>query len=59
MAAVTHQLTFLLRRIIYSAIVLFMLQAPIVGTYLLCSICVGVIAFVAVEQQWEDPLIVR
>ena len=59
MAAVTHPLIFLVRRIIYSAIVLFMFHLPIVGTYLLCTICVGVIAFVIVEQQWEDHLIAR
>ena len=59
MAAVTHPLIFLLRRIIYAAIVLFMVHLPLVGTYLLCSICVAVVAFVILEQQWEDLLIAR
>ena len=59
MAAVTHPLIFLLRRVIYAAIVVFMTSLPLVGSYLLCSICVIVIAFVLVEQQWEDLLIAK
>ena len=57
MAAITHPLIFLVRRVIYAAIVLFMINTPIVGIALLAFICVGVIAFVIVEQQWEDTLI--
>lgn len=58
-AAVVHPLMFLVRRIIYAAIVLFLLQIPSVAAYLLCWICVGVVAYVIVEQPWEESLIAR
>lgn len=56
-AAVIHPLTFMLRRIVYAAIAIFMLQLPIIGTYILCLICIAVLAYTFIEQQWEDSLI--
>ena len=54
-----HPLVFLIRRIVYAAIVIFCLSVPIVGAYLLCWICVASIGYVIIEQQWEDSLISR
>ena len=56
-AAVVHPLIFLLRRIVYSAIVLFMIKLPMIGAYLLAMVCVGMLAYIIVEKQWEDSII--
>ena len=56
-AALVHPLVFLLRRIVYSSIVLFMTQLPMLGAYLLALICLAMLAFIIVERQWEDSLI--
>ena len=56
-AAVVHPLIFLIRRILYSAIVLFMIQLSMIGAYILALVCLGMIAFIMVEKQWEDSLI--
>ena len=56
-AAVVHPLIFLIRRIVYSAIVLFMIKLSMIGAYILALICLGMIAFIIVEKQWEDSLI--
>jgi len=56
-AAVVHPLLFLIRRLIYAAIAIFCLSVPIVGVYILSFICVAMISYVLVEQQWEDSLI--
>ena len=58
-AAIVHPLVFLLRRIIYSAIALFCLTVPVVGAFILSFICVLMITYILVEQQWEDSLIAR
>lgn len=58
-AAVVHPLVFLVRRIVYAAIVLFLLQIPSVAAYLLLWICVGMVAYVIIEQQWEESIIAR
>lgn len=56
-AATIHPLIFLARRIAYAAIVLFLLQLPIMTAYVLCWICLGMLAYTLIEQQWEDSLI--
>lgn len=56
-AAVMHPLIFLLRRIFYTSIVLFMINLPIIGAYILCVICLGMLAFIIVEKQWEESVI--
>jgi len=58
-AAIVYPLTFLIHRIVYSAIVLFMAGLPMIGAYLMSIICILTIAYVIVEQQWEDSLIGR
>ena len=58
-AAIVHPLMFLLRRIVYSAIALFCLSVPIVGAFILSWICVLMLCYIIVEQQWEDSLIAR
>jgi hypothetical protein len=49
-AAIVYPLVFLIRRIIYSALVVFLAELPVVGAYILCIICVMMIAYVIVEQ---------
>ena len=49
-AALVHPLVFLLRRIVYSSIVLFMIQLPLMGAYMLALICLGMLAFIIVER---------
>jgi len=56
-AAVMHPLMFLLRRIVYSAIVIYFVGLPCIAVYILCAVCLGMIAYVIVEKQWEDSLI--
>jgi len=58
-AAVVYPVIFLIRRIVYAAIVLFLVHIPSVAAYLLCWICVGMIGYILVEQQWEESLISR
>lgn len=56
-AAVMHPLMFLLRRILYSAIVIYFVSLPIVAVYVLIVACLIMLAYVIVEKQWEDSLI--
>ena len=58
-AAIVYPLVFLIRRIIYSTLVIFLAELPIVGAYILCTICLMMIAYVIVEKQWEDSLIAK
>ena len=58
-ATVVHPLVFLIRRLVYACIVLFCLSVPIIGAYLLSWICVAMIGYIIIEQQWEDSLIAR
>ena len=58
-ATVVHPIIFILRRITYAATVLFMLNASILGAYLLSVICIGVIAFVVIEKPWKDSFIAK
>ena len=52
-----HPLAFLVRRLVYSAIALFCISEPLIGIQVLSTICVVMICFIIVEQQWEDSLI--
>lgn len=58
-ATVVYPMTFLTRRIVYSVIILFMSGFSFMGALLLSLICIFMIAYVIVEQQWEDSLIAR
>ena len=56
-AAIVHPLFFLLRRIMYSAIVLFMINLPMIGAYILSIVCLGMLIYIIVEKQWEESVI--
>ena len=58
-AAIVYPVTFLMRRLFYSIVIIFMAQLPVVGAFLLSIVCIFMIAFVVVEKQWEDSLIAR
>ena len=58
-ATVVHPMIFILRRITYAAIVLFMFNTSMIGAYLLSVICIGVILFVIIEKPWKDSFIAR
>ena len=49
-AAIVYPLFFLIRRLIYSALVLFLAEIPVVGAYILCTICLMMIAYIIVEK---------
>jgi len=51
-AAIANPLIFLLRRILYSLIVLLMINLTMIGAYILCIVCLGMLAFIIVEKQW-------
>ena len=55
--AVAYPIMFLLRRILYAAVILFTLKVPFLGVITLMLACLGVLAFVLSETQWEDSII--
>ena len=56
-AAIANPLIFLLRRILYSLIVLLMINLTMIGAYILCIVCLGMLAFIIVEKQWQESVI--
>lgn len=58
--AIVHPLAFVLRRILYAFVVLFLVgSAAFFGALLLLVTCLVFMTFVAVENHWEDSLINR
>ena len=59
--AVIHPLAYVIRRILYSIVIVFMAKeetsAALWGVLLLAFTCVLMAALVAVESEWEDSLI--
>lgn len=41
----------------YSAIVLFMINLPMIGAYILSIVCLGMLIYIIVEKQWEESVI--
>lgn len=58
-AHIVHPLVFLVRRVIYSAIVIFMLTIPLIAAYLLCMMSLFLIAFTIIEKQWNDQMMLK
>ena len=58
-ATVLYPLIFLLRRVIFAILAIFLIALPIVVANTLAIICIGILAFTVVERQWEDPLIMK
>ena len=50
-------MTFLLRRVAYAAIIIFMFDRPFFGTLLLTAMSMLVLSWVLSESQWEHGLI--
>jgi hypothetical protein len=58
--AVVHPLAFVLRRVLYSIVIVFMVGDKVFfGALLLLLNCLFMLCFVASEAQWEDSLINR
>lgn len=53
-SAVMQPLTFMVRRIIYAALIVFIPHMPQVATIALISMCVLMLAFSLNEKQWKD-----
>ena len=55
-AATVYPLLFVLRRIIYSLVIVFMIDGnkPFVGAMILNLTCLFMLIFVAVEGQWDS-----
>jgi len=50
-------MSFLLRRIIYTAIIIFMYNLPFFASLALLSTSLGFLMYVIIESQWEDNLV--
>ena len=50
-------MTFLLRRVAYAAIIIFMFNRPFFGTMLLIAVSMFALSWVLSESQWEHGLI--
>ena len=56
--AVVHPLAFILRRVLFSFVIVLMVGDKVLfGTILLLLTCLFMLCFVAAEAQWEDNLI--
>ena len=58
-ANIVHPMVFLIRRVIYSAIVIFMLTLPLIAAYLLCVMSIFLVAFTISEKQWNDSVMLK
>ena len=59
MATVTHPLFYLVRRIIFSALLIYGLQRPFLTINMLALVSILSAAFVITEAPWESPLITK
>lgn len=55
--AVVYPILFLTRRVLFSVIILFLMQVPFFGVLLLMMSCLAMMAFVFSEAHWEDSII--
>lgn len=56
--AIVHPLAFLLRRVFYALIVVFLVEgAALFGAFLLLATCLVMLTFILVESPWVDQLI--
>lgn len=56
-SAIFEPLLFLLRRTIFAAVIVFMPNAPLVGTMIMLVFSLGVLAFLVSEKPWIDPAV--
>jgi hypothetical protein len=55
--ALIHPMAFLLRRIVYTMVIVFMFHKPFFGSMILLAISLSILGYVICESQWEDSLI--
>ena len=52
-----YPILYLLRRVLYTVAILFIIRVPFVGIIVLMITCVAMLAMIASESQWKDSLI--
>ena len=57
--AIAHPLAFLLRRVLFAFVIVFMPSQPQIGAVLLLMTCVGMLCFVLTEDYWKDRIITQ
>ena len=55
--ALVHPISFLIRRLIYAALIVFMHELPFFVTVILLCLSLALLCFLCVEHQWESALI--
>ena len=55
--ALVHPMSFLLRRLVYAALIIFMFEMPLFVTLILLYASLGFLAYLLLESQWEDNII--
>ena len=55
--AVIHPLMFLMRRIIYALVIVFMDDVMYYGVFIVMMSCLAMLAFALTEKQWNEPII--
>lgn len=55
--AVVYPIVFLVRRLVYTCLILFLLSLPYITIVLLMLGCLAMLAFIFSESQWEDSII--
>ena len=54
-SAVTHLLSFMVRRLVYAGAIVYMSHIPQISIILLMAMSVYMITFTVSEKQWKDP----
>ena len=55
--AIIHPLMFLLRRIIYALVIVFLDEVMYYGVFIVMLSCLAMLAFACTEWQWKEPII--
>ena len=56
-SAVIHPLMFLLRRVIYALVIVFLAETYLWGVFVVMFSCLCMLAFALTEFQWKDKII--
>ena len=55
--ATVHPLSFLIRRIVFAAVIVLMARASFIGVFLLIGTCIFMLGYALNEFQWQDSII--
>ena len=56
-SAIIHPLMFLLRRVVYALVIVFLVEAYLWGVFVVMFSCLCMLAFALTEFQWKDKII--